>query len=350
MWLMGCTVVSGISNSPTPSAHPLFTIAIPTFNRAHWLRHCINSALSQTFGDLEVVVSDNASDDETVEVLREFSDQRLVVLRQPVNIGAVGNWNACLATASGAYIVMLSDDDSVAPHFLERSSALITEDVDLPVIVTLGDVYDSSTGLTRPALTSRVLRSGVREGMEILKEFLQDNITPQMCTIAIKTETLRARGGFPEGWPHTGDLVSWVPLLLQGKAGFINESCGTYHSHAETQTAKLSLESRLNDFERLACAINRETEYRVRDPLIVADLQRLVRRYVARNLIGHMAMQRSRGARRKDITSAAWSRRKQLLGAGIIDLRTLIRPLALLMLPLPMIRLVSRAKRVFLVA
>ncbi len=87
-----------------------------------------------------------------------------------------------------------------------------------------------------------------------------------MCTLAIKTEALRARGGFPTGWPHTGDLASWVPLLLQGKAGFINESCGTYRSHSETQTAHFALRTRLEDFDRLGSVIVEEAEQNVRDP------------------------------------------------------------------------------------
>ena len=173
----------------------------------------------QTVESFEVVVSDNASDDATPEVLGEFDDERLSVVRQPRNIGPIGNWNACLSAANRTYVTMLSDDDSVAPFFLARCNSLITDDRDLSLVVTLGDVFDGPTGLTRPATRSRVLRSGIYQGTEILKEFLRGNISPQMCTLAIKTEALRARGGFPAGWPHTGDLASWVPLLLQGKAG-----------------------------------------------------------------------------------------------------------------------------------
>jgi glycosyltransferase involved in cell wall biosynthesis len=291
-------------------------------------------------------VSDNASDDETIEVLGEFDDDRLIVVRQPENIGAIGNWNACLAAANGTYVTMLSDDDSVAPFFLERCNTLITDDVDLPLIVTLGDVFDGPTGLTRPATASRVLRSGVWQGTEILKEFLRGNISPQMCTLAIKTEALRARGGFPAGWPHTGDLASWVPLLLHGKAGFVNESCGTYQSHSETQTARLPLRTRLEDFDRLASAILEEAQEYVRDPLVLGEIRNLVRNYTAMNFIGHMAMERSRGASRREIASAAWSWRRRLSGANIAGLlRLLPRPVALFVLPVPAIRLVRRAKR-----
>ena len=85
-----------------PGANPMVTIAIPTFNRATWLRDCVRVALTQSYRRFEVLVSDNASSDETAMVLDQFSDERLRVVRQPRNIGATANWNACLAEARGA--------------------------------------------------------------------------------------------------------------------------------------------------------------------------------------------------------------------------------------------------------
>ena len=61
------------------SENPLVTIAIPTFNRASWLGDCVRSALSQSYRNIEVLVSDNASTDDTQSVLSEFPDPRLRV-------------------------------------------------------------------------------------------------------------------------------------------------------------------------------------------------------------------------------------------------------------------------------
>ena len=66
---------------------PLVTIAVPTFNRASLLKRCVTSALAQTYSRFEVLVSDNASSDDTPEVLRGFGDEKLRVIRQQSNIG-----------------------------------------------------------------------------------------------------------------------------------------------------------------------------------------------------------------------------------------------------------------------
>ena len=106
---------------------PLVTIAIPTFNRAALLRGCIQSALAQTYRNLEMLVSDNASTDDTASVLLEFNDKRLRVMKQETNIGLLPNWNACLAGAGGEYVVFVSDDDRISPWLVERCVGVIGE-------------------------------------------------------------------------------------------------------------------------------------------------------------------------------------------------------------------------------
>ena len=66
---------------------PKVTIAIPTFNRATWVKGGVLAALAQTYQDYEIVVSDNASTDETQAVLAEFDDHRLRVIREDRNLG-----------------------------------------------------------------------------------------------------------------------------------------------------------------------------------------------------------------------------------------------------------------------
>ncbi|MBS3937574.1 MAG: glycosyltransferase family 2 protein, partial [Peptococcaceae bacterium] len=92
---------------------PLVTVAIPTRNRANYLREAIRSALSQTYTALEVIVSDNASADNTQEVVNGFSDPRIRYFRHETGLEMVSNWNYCLEQATGEFFLLLSDDDAL---------------------------------------------------------------------------------------------------------------------------------------------------------------------------------------------------------------------------------------------
>ena len=101
---------------------PLVSIGIPTFNRRDYLLQCVHSALAQTYTNIEVIVSDNASTDDTWQYLTTLNDPRLVLIRQPSNAGMVGNFNACLFAATGDLFILLSDDDLLEPAAIERLS------------------------------------------------------------------------------------------------------------------------------------------------------------------------------------------------------------------------------------
>ena len=91
---------------------PKVTIAIPTYNRADdYLKQTLKSALNQTYENIEIIVSDNCSTDNTEAVVNSFNDSRIRYFRQQENIGANNNFNFCLKQAKGEYFLLLLDDD-----------------------------------------------------------------------------------------------------------------------------------------------------------------------------------------------------------------------------------------------
>ena len=98
---------------------PLVTICIPTYNRPDMLRVSLQSVLWQSYRNLEVIVSDNASDSDTRAVVDSFGDGRVRVDRLQANIGLHGNLTRCLHLGNGIYRVMLPDDDLMLPGNVE---------------------------------------------------------------------------------------------------------------------------------------------------------------------------------------------------------------------------------------
>ncbi len=109
---------------------PLVTIALPVFNGGRTLAAVLDSVLAQTCDRIELVVSDNASTDDTQEICRHYagSDPRVVYLRHPNNLGLLPNFAVAAARARGEYVRWIGDSDSLAPDYVARVLDVFAED------------------------------------------------------------------------------------------------------------------------------------------------------------------------------------------------------------------------------
>jgi glycosyltransferase involved in cell wall biosynthesis len=104
------------------------SVLLPTRNGARYLRECAGSVLASPRDDLELVVSDNASDDGTREILESLSaDPRVRVLRQPAPISVTANWMRTLEAARGDYVLLLGDDDFLLAGAVDRLMSLVDQ-------------------------------------------------------------------------------------------------------------------------------------------------------------------------------------------------------------------------------
>jgi glycosyltransferase involved in cell wall biosynthesis len=106
---------------------PRVTVTIPTYNRAPRLRRTLGSVLEQSFDDVEVFVSDNASDDDTASVVASFGDPRVHYLRNERNLGHFVNLSVGLHAGTAPYLTVLPDDDVMLPGHLEQKVAFLDE-------------------------------------------------------------------------------------------------------------------------------------------------------------------------------------------------------------------------------
>lgn len=108
-------------------ATPLVSIGLPVHNGATFLKQAIDSLLTQSLSDLELIISDNASTDATERICRDFAerDQRIKYYRQARNIGAPGNWNFVAQMARGKYFKWSSANDYCAPDMLAKCVAVM---------------------------------------------------------------------------------------------------------------------------------------------------------------------------------------------------------------------------------
>lgn len=106
---------------------PLFSICIPNYNYGRYIGQTIESVLAQSFQDFEIIVADNASTDNSVEVVESFSDPRIRLIKNGFNVGFAPNLDRATESATGQYIILLSSDDLMMPGALARYAGIITE-------------------------------------------------------------------------------------------------------------------------------------------------------------------------------------------------------------------------------
>jgi len=112
----------GIVLMPKAKHIPRVSIGLPVYNGERYIEDAINSILTQTYTDLELIIVDNASTDRTPRICREYAakDKRIRYYRNKVNIGAVANFNRAFKFSSGEYFKWAAHDDVLAPEFLAK--------------------------------------------------------------------------------------------------------------------------------------------------------------------------------------------------------------------------------------
>ncbi|WP_254808245.1 glycosyltransferase family 2 protein [Natronosalvus amylolyticus] len=209
---------------------PRVSVIIPTYNRAETLSRAIDSALEQTVDDLEVVVVDDGSTDETQSVLAGYDDSRVRPIVHATNRGANVARNTGIEYARGEYIAFLDSDDTWHPEKLERQLETLADRSE----VWVGTYCDSTFELSGPAgpiqsFVASVLARGDAEptregGEELIGEILADNVQPGAgSTLLVRACVAREAGGFDETLDRFQDPEFCLRVLEHGKLAYVDE-------------------------------------------------------------------------------------------------------------------------------
>jgi len=119
------------------------SILIPTFNRERYIKEVVTSALNQTYKNIEIIVVDNKSTDNSWEILKDLAknDGRIKLFQNHINIGPVKNWKRCIDEATGKYGKILWSDDLIAPDFLEKTIPFLKENDDVAFVYTGTEIF-----------------------------------------------------------------------------------------------------------------------------------------------------------------------------------------------------------------
>jgi glycosyltransferase involved in cell wall biosynthesis len=221
------------------------TIGIPTINRSKLALRAIRSALSQTYADVEVIVSDDASTDDTVQRIREIQNARLVLFEQQQRLGLVGNFDFCLRHATGEFFLLLGDDDVLLPIAIERLSEPFLRLDAIPAPASVGVVWCPCHIADADNVEFWTTEAGprVESAASTLTGLFAGNRGPRLSSILLRTEDAIAVGGYDTRYGDLCDIGNWGRVaLLRNDVVCIQEPLVQYTNHHGSTTSKSTVE------------------------------------------------------------------------------------------------------------
>lgn len=227
---------------------PLVSICIPTYNGEKYLQEALDSVKGQTYKDIEVVISDDSSQDRTLSIANRFKQEVSfpvhIYQHQPSGIGA--NWNHCVEKANGEYIKFLFQDD-----VLENNCVTVMVDYllkhKLKIVVskrtiidensnqiTEGQWYKNFHDLQKPAgipdVDFYILNKKNLKNLNS-QRYLSDNIIGEPCVSLFTKKMYKSVGPFDENLHQILDYVYWLRILSKYDIGIISQKLVKFRLH-----------------------------------------------------------------------------------------------------------------------
>jgi len=215
-------------------AKPLVSICVPTANRADYLRESLRSIVAQDYEPLEILISDNCSDDETGEICRKAAaeDSRIRYVRQTRPLGLYANHNFCIEQSRGELLCFFHDDDERAPGIVRTYVDFLLAHPEVGVVSSDWDLIDD-TGRWIGAREYGV--APVTPGLEYVERTLRSGRSSVGCPGAMIRRAALGDVRFDEaGALGFGDFVVWFRIAESWAIGHVNRRLWKYRIHRKS--------------------------------------------------------------------------------------------------------------------
>ncbi len=209
-----------MSNAEGKRSIPV-SICLTTYNRAAVLPATIESVLAQTFGDFELIISDDCSSDATEQLCRDYAarDSRICYFRNSHNLRMPGNLNAAIQRARGEFVANLHDGDVYRPDLIEKWQAALRRQKDAPFVFNayLWCPHSSNPELVQQFHADRV------EGNTIARQFFETLTSCVWGTVMARASAYARIGPFNPAFGFLSDVDMWLRLVRNATVAYVPE-------------------------------------------------------------------------------------------------------------------------------
>jgi glycosyltransferase involved in cell wall biosynthesis len=260
-------------------SQPLVSILIPTYNGEDFLSKAIQSGLDQTYSNLEIIISDDGSTDETVKIAESFQKKSSIpyrIITHP-NYGLVKNLNFSIQQAQGKYIKFIFQDDWLEPNCIEDMVNLAEQDPEI------GLVFSPRQVLIDPNSQSDLVCQSAYNGainlhqkwsdlkpIQLGQDFLLDpnclmgglNKIGEPTTVLISKRVFEELGGFDSTFQQLLDVDMWFRIMGSYKIAFVDKTLSSLLIHKRQQTqVNIVKQENQKDYERLYLKLMQDSSY-----------------------------------------------------------------------------------------
>jgi len=211
---------------------PLVSILIPTYNRSKHIKRAILSCLSQTYENLEIIITDNSSNSETEKVISEFDNKNIKYYKNSENIGPILNWKKAFEFSKGDWIVILPDDDYFLNPFYISDCMEISSKFEIDLIIT-----DCIIGYSTNKYIGKSNHKGILDAQYILKDFWKNSYIPCISNLFSRKVTQNIDFFYSNDILYS-DIELYLKILQKSKQVYFYDIPSVYYTMHDANIVK----------------------------------------------------------------------------------------------------------------
>jgi glycosyltransferase involved in cell wall biosynthesis len=213
---------------------PRVSVIMPTLNGAAYVREALASVCAQTFRELEILVLDDGSEDDTLAIVSELQDARVRVEQNTTRLGLARNWNKGIQLTSGDYVIILHQDDRLAPEMMATQAARLEQHPNA------GYAYSAYRLINDKGETLQIVKpfaaDHIWRGADEFAQHLRKNYV-QCPTVLVRRECYARLGGFNLNLRYALDWEMWMRIESHGyDVAYSAQVLADWRLHASSAT------------------------------------------------------------------------------------------------------------------
>lgn len=224
----------------------LISVCVPVYNGESTIEETINAIVNQTYKNIEIIVVDNCSTDNTVSILKKIKDERIRVFINDENLGMVGNWNQCLKYVTGQYVHFVCADDLLSLDCIQKKVDILMKHNEVSMVISASELINDNNQI----LLQRNLfkKDTICNGKKLAKKsFYTRNLYGEPSNVLFKTSAIKQVGDFAMNTCYSTDWDMWIRLSCTGDVAYINEYLMKYRVATGNETSRIGIKKIIQD-------------------------------------------------------------------------------------------------------